>query len=153
MATTKKSSPKKTAPKKVPTAKAKPVTPKKTAAPAAGVLTPISPLSGTAPQSATAKPAIVTAPEAVLVGPSMRKKEIIDQVVARSGLKKRDVKPVIDHVLAVMGEALAEGRELVAPPFGRIKVHKVKDANKKKIFFAKVHQSTAPASSGPQDAG
>lgn len=94
-----------------------------------------------APAAAVAAPAVVEAPKPVMIGPAMRKKEIVDDVVARSGLKKRDVKPVVDHLLAVLGDAVSEGRELVIPPLGRIKVHKKKEAAKKTINFAKIHRN------------
>ena len=42
----------------------------------------------------------------------MRKKELIDLVVERSGLKKKDAKPIIEATLAILGGALADTREL-----------------------------------------
>jgi len=105
------------------------------------------------PSAPIAAPAVVNAPQAVVMGPAMRKKQIIDAVVERSGLKKRDVKPVLDHLLAVMGDALAEGKELVVPPMGRIKTHKKKQAAKKTIFFAKIHQNMTQKPVGDIDPG
>ena len=136
-----------TGPKK---ATAKPATRKtskvKTAETAASSKPPTSPLSGSASPSQAAQPTVVNAPTPMIAGTEMRKKELIEQVVMRSGMKKRDVKPLVDTLFAVMGEAVAEGRELIIPPFGRLKVHKQKITPKKKIFFAKVHQNIASAS-------
>ena len=106
---------------------------------------PTTPVSGSAPAAMTVNPSVIDRPVPMIVGPDIRKKEIIEEVVLRTGLKKRDVKPVIDSLLAVMGEALSEGREMVLPPFGRLKAHKQKTTLKKKIFFAKVHQNVMPA--------
>ncbi len=97
-----------------------------------------------APAAQSVKPSVVNAPEAVVVGPSLRKKELIDAVVQRTGLKKRDVRPVVESMLGVVGEALAEGRELVAQPLGKLKVHKKKTTSSKRILFAKVHQNLPP---------
>ncbi|MGB3244418.1 MAG: HU family DNA-binding protein [Sulfitobacter sp.] len=110
---------------------------------------PTSPMSGSAPEAQTATPTIVDGPRPMVVGAAMRKKEIIEQTVTRSGLKKRDVKPLVDTLLAVMGEAMADGRELVMPPFGRLKVHKQKTTQKKNIYFAKVHQNRPSVSAPP----
>lgn len=122
----------------------------KTPAGAAKAKAPTKPKTTGAPATIAAQPTVVDAPTAVIVGPVMRKKEIIDEVVLRSGLKKRDVKPVLDSILAVMGDAIGEGREMVLQPFGRLKVHRQKTTPKKKIFFAKVHQNAAPSISGPK---
>ena len=127
------------------TAAAKKPAAKKTAAKSGKTLKPTAPNSVPVPAAQKVKPAVVNAPQPVMMGPAMRKKEIIEAVVARSGLKKRDIKPAIDQLLAVMGEALADGRELVVPPLGRVKVHKKKDVAKKTIYFTKIHQNAAPA--------
>ncbi len=93
-----------------------------------------------------------------MVGPAMRKKEIIEEVVLRTGMKKRDVKPVIESMLSVLGEGLGQSRELVIPPLGRVKIHKQKTTPKKRILFAKVHQNIPqdakdePPASGPLEA-
>ncbi|WP_081625834.1 HU family DNA-binding protein [Yoonia vestfoldensis] len=57
----------------------------------------------------------------------LKKPDLLDQVVARSLLKKRDVKPALDAALALIGEALARGDELILPPLGKIRVVKTKD--------------------------
>ncbi len=91
------------------------------------------------------EPTVVDAPKAVIVGPMMRKKELIDQVVLRSGLKKKDVKPAVEMTLAVLGDALADNRELNLPPFGKLKVRREKQMNNGRIVVAKIRQSDPPA--------
>ncbi|MFD1341932.1 HU family DNA-binding protein [Litorisediminicola beolgyonensis] len=83
-------------------------------------------------------------PRALL--PEFKKKELIDAVVERSGLKKRDVKPVLEAALAVLGEALSEGRELNLEPFGKIKVQKVKQAAGAQVMVTRIRQSEPAAS-------
>lgn len=104
-------------------------------------LGPVTPVTGAAPAPApAAKPAVVNAPQSVILGPELRKKELIDDVVARSGIKKKDAKPVIEATLAAMGEALAEKRELVLRPFGKIKVRREKDMPNARVLTAKIRQ-------------
>ncbi|MEY8829067.1 HU family DNA-binding protein [Sedimentitalea sp. XS_ASV28] len=54
----------------------------------------------------------------------MKKKELIDLAVARSGIKKKDAKPVVEAMLAILGEAIADGRELNLQPFGKLRVNR-----------------------------
>lgn len=72
--------------------------------------------------------------------PELRKKELVDLAVERSGIKKRDAKPAIEAALAVLGEALSEGRELNLAPFGKMKVTRMKKAGNGQIINARVRQ-------------
>ncbi|THH39215.1 DNA-binding protein [Aliishimia ponticola] len=72
----------------------------------------------------------------------MRKKDLIDAVVERSGHKRRDVKAVIENTLAVLGEALAEDREMNLPPFAKLKVQRVKQQQSARVIVAKLRQQT-----------
>lgn len=92
------------------------------------------------PAAKKVAPTVVDAPQAVIVGPMMRKKELIDTVVARSGLKKKDVKPVVESILSVLGEALSDNRELNLPPLGRLKVRREKQLANGRIVVAKIRQ-------------
>lgn len=80
----------------------------------------------------------------------MRKKELTDTVVLRSGLKKKDVKPVVEMVLNVLGEALGDNRELNLPPFGRLKIRREKKLPNGRMVVAKIRQST-PSEKGAQN--
>ncbi|MFO8128065.1 HU family DNA-binding protein [Yoonia sp.] len=64
----------------------------------------------------------VTADEPRLI----KKPELLEEVVARTGLKKRDVKPAVEAALAVLGDALREGAEVNMPPLGKLRVVKTK---------------------------
>tara|TARA_R110002049_G_scaffold10127_1_gene50179 strand:- start:141902 stop:142411 length:510 start_codon:yes stop_codon:yes gene_type:complete len=114
---------------------------------------PVSPLgSQAAPASATATPTVVDAPQSVILGPVLRKKELIDSVVARSGIKKKDAKPVVEAMLEVLGEALGENRELILPPFGRIKVRKERMMPNGRVLITKIRQA-APGEKAKSDDG
>ena len=78
-------------------------------------------------------------------GITLRKKELIDLAVTRSGVRKRDAKPAIEAALAIIGEALAEGRELNLQPLGKLKVTRMKKGGNGQIINARVRQ--------PEDAG
>ncbi|KIN66391.1 DNA-binding protein HU [Sulfitobacter noctilucicola] len=116
-----------------------------TAKPKAADPAPVSAVTGDAPAAAkAAEPTIVDAPQPVIVGPMLRKKELVDTVVARSGLKKKDVKPAVEMVLTVLGEALGDNRDLNLPPLGRIKVRREKTLKNGRVVTAKIRQSTPP---------
>ncbi|MDO6592071.1 hypothetical protein DS901_06115 [Loktanella sp. D2R18] len=59
----------------------------------------------------------------------LKKPQLFNEVVARTGLKKRDVKPAVEAALAVIGEALARGEELILPPMGKTRIIKSKELN------------------------
>lgn len=81
----------------------------------------------------TAKPYVVdTTPaqtaeaEAVNVANIIKRKEFLDRVVERSGLKPKDVRPVLDATLATLGDAIVAGESLVLPPLGKMRVNRQK---------------------------
>ena len=117
------------------TTKAKPATSKTTAA--ASAVAKSAKAAG-----APATPTVVDSPRPVIVGPVMRKKELIDTVVERSGIKKKDAKPVIESMLEVLGEALGDNRELNLLPLGKFKVVNEKDLGNGKMMRVKVRQVT-----------
>ncbi len=104
-----------------------------------------SPRKSTADAKVTAPVAQADAPTtpmevATPTAPMLRRKELIDTVVARSGIKKKDAKPVVEAMLAVMGAALQEGRDLNVPPFGNLKVRRTKDMPNARVLTAKLRQ-------------
>ena len=58
----------------------------------------------------TPAPKKTAAPEAAKEsGVALKKSDLLDQVVARTNLKKRDVKPAVEAALALMSDALRDG--------------------------------------------
>ncbi|WP_425043815.1 HU family DNA-binding protein [Primorskyibacter sp. S87] len=98
-----------------------------------------------APKAATPLPKVVTLAEPVLTAPEMRKKELIEMVVERSGVKKRDAKPTVEALLAILGEALANGRELNLPPMGKLKVRRNEQKSGGRVLTCRVRQNEKPA--------
>ncbi len=57
----------------------------------------------------------------------VKKGELIDRIVTRTGLKKRDVKPAVEAAFAEMIDVLLLGKSLKLPPVGKIKMMNAKD--------------------------
>lgn len=109
------------------------------AAPAKAKVTAPAPA---APATDADKPKVVT-DTPVVAGPTLRKKEFIDRVVDRAGLKKKDVKPAVEAALAELGEAIARGEEVNLPPFGKLKVNREKDLANAQILICKLRRPKA----------
>ncbi len=90
-------------------------------------------------------PKTVAAPadDADVKAPSLKKTDLIARAADKSGLKKKDLKPATDAILAALSDALMAGEELVLPPLGRIKVIKSKDLPKGKMLTMKLKSPSA----------
>lgn len=107
---------------------------------------PTSPRSRSkAPAAAKVEPKLVETKAPVVSKPELRKQEMIDLVVARSGLKKKDAKPVVEAALAVLGEALAEGRELNLRPMGKLKISRREEKANGTVIICRVRQPVGQA--------
>lgn len=108
------------------------------------------PTATKATAAATAKapePVVVsTAAAPEVTAPDMKKKELVDLVVARAGVKKRDAKPAVEAALAILGEAIAEGRELNLPPLGKLRINRAEDKANGRVTICKLRQNKAPQS-------
>lgn len=98
----------------------------------------------------TPMPKVVTDEKPVSLDPAMRKKDLIDAVTLRSGIKRKDAKPVVEAMLAVLGEAIADGRELNLQPLGKVKINRTKLASNGRVITVRVRQSLS-YKSGPKD--
>ncbi len=125
-------------------------TPKTTATPkkAAAKKTTAKPAKATASKVA-AKPA--AAPKATVVetvkpkvaAAPVKKPELIERVMSETGMKKKDVKPVVEAMLHVLGRALVQGEELIVPPLGKVMVKNSKDLANATVMNIKVRQPNA----------
>ena len=106
--------------------------------------------STTAPQAT-----VVEAAKPVVAANLVKKPELIDRIVAESGMKKKDVKPVVEATLAVLAKTLVDGEELQVPPLGKVKINQMKDLANAKIIKLKIRHSTndtSAADTKPLDA-
>lgn len=81
-----------------------------------------------------------TAQEGADPSAPLKKQELIAQVVERSEVPKKHAKPVVEAMLAVLGEALGEGRELNLKPMGKVKRKRLKDTGKARVIVANIRQ-------------
>lgn len=65
-----------------------------------------------------------TAPQPAMV---VQKKDFVDRVVAATGAKKSEARPIIEATLEQLGAALSAGQTLAVPPLGRARVNLEKD--------------------------
>lgn len=154
MSTSAKSTPKPRTKSKTAASTAKSATSAKTPKSAAPAEAPLSALDGAAPPPAKrAEAAVVESPKSVIMGPVMRRKQLVDAVVERSGTKKKIAKPVVEAALHVLAEALADNRELALPPLGRVKIRKERKLANARILTIKLRQSLGADKAKPEDMG
>ncbi len=125
-------------PTKKATTAAKPAKKKYTKSAATAAKTP-APLAGVTAPEAASKP--VETPD-----PVMKKKDLIDRVVSRSGMKKKDVKPVVEAMLEVLGKSLANGEEMNIQPFGKVMIKRTKEMDNARMVVCRIRQRKASAS-------
>lgn len=75
-------------------------------------------------------------------GNELRKRELIDLVVARSDVKKKFVKPAVEAMLAILGEAISQERDLNLQPLGKLKVNRSADKGNGQVIICKLRRST-----------
>lgn len=95
------------------------------------------------PKAALGQPLVVETLSPVVISNELRKKELFELVVERSGMKKKDVKPVVEAMLAVLGDAFAEQREMNLQPLGKFKVQRGKELHDGRALVLKLRQKTA----------
>lgn len=73
------------------------------------------------------------------------KRELITQATARSGMKRRDVKPVVEAVLAALGDAISEGRDMNLQPFGKLRISRQKELDKAHLTTMRLRRPKKPS--------
>jgi len=94
------------------------------------------------PAAKAPEPKVVQLIDPVVSDPELKKKELVELVVERTGVKKRDAKPSVEAALAILGEAIAAGREMNLPPLGKIRINRTADHGNTKVTICKIRQST-----------
>ena len=103
------------------------------------------------PVAAKAKLSPVPAPVDVIVTPDMsdptlpepkmpelKKKELLEMVLEQGDFKKKHAKPVMDAVLAALRLALLDGRDMVLPPLGKVKLTRAKDTQGAQVVTCRI---------------
>lgn len=96
-------------------------------------------------------PIVVQETSPAVAAPQLKKQQLIEDVVERSGIKKKFAKPAIEAALAVLGEALADGRELNLRPLGKVKVQRTKTLSNGTVMVVRVRQPLAQEDRPVQD--
>lgn len=97
-----------------------------------------------APKVVVAPTLVTTEPapaEIVEKSPELKAKELVERVIAKNGMKRKDVKPVVETVLAVLGEAIANEETLNLQPMGRFVIKRTKDLPNAKVTTCRIRQS------------
>ncbi len=85
-------------------------------------------------------------------GSELKKRELIEMVVERSDIKKKYAKPVVEAMLDILGETVANGREMNLSPLGRIKYNRTKDTPQARVVVTKIRQNKSAGSAAPKPA-
>lgn len=133
------------APKSARASKAKPATTARKPAPK-----PAAAAAKPAPKPAP-KPTVVATASPVVAAPDLKKRELVDLVVERSGIKKKDAKPVVEAMLSVLGETVAAGRELNLQPFGKLRINRATEKATGRVVVCKLRQSAQAVTPPPAD--
>ncbi|MEJ5229584.1 MAG: DNA-binding protein HU [Pseudothermotoga sp.] len=78
----------------------------------------------------------------------MNKKELVDKVTKKAGLKKKDVKKVVDMVFETVADSLAKGEKVQLVGFGSFEVRKA--ASRKGVNPQTKKAITIPARKVPK---
>lgn len=73
----------------------------------------------------------------------LQKKDFVDRVVAASGARKADARPIIEATLAQLGKALSAGETLAVPPLGRARVNLERDQRGGEIITLRLRRRPA----------
>ena len=70
--------------------------------------------------------------------PEVTKKEMVDRMVAQSGMKKGDARRALEATMAAMSDALREGNNLSLAPLGKMKISRTKDTPNGKLVVLRI---------------
>jgi DNA-binding protein HU-alpha len=95
--------------------------------------------------TAARDPAVVTETPPHPHAGDLRKRDLLDAVIASSGVHKKHAKPVVEAMMHTLGTAIAEGRTIDLQPMGKIKPQRTKDGPGARVVIAKIRQNKAAA--------
>lgn len=76
----------------------------------------------------------------------VQKRDFVDRVVAMTGAKKSEARPIIEATLAQLGVALASGETLAVPPFGRARINRSRDMRGGEVITLRLRRRAAERS-------
>lgn len=78
--------------------------------------------------------------------PTVRRKEMVDRIVASTGKKPNEIKSVLDGVLEEIGNALSAGESLNLHPLGKVSVNRQKIFDDREVLICKIRRKIEPVS-------
>lgn len=70
----------------------------------------------------------------------VKRRDFVERVAARSGMRANQVRPVMDAVLNELAEALLNGESLNVDPLGRIQVNRRKDGGNADVLICRLRR-------------
>lgn len=89
----------------------------------------------------TDSPPALPEPHAALV---VNKRDFIDRVVAATGARRSDARPIIEATLAQLGMVLSSGQTLAVPPLGRARINLERDARGGDVITLRLRRRPGP---------
>lgn len=96
--------------------------------------------AGVSTPAAAVEAAVETVKMAKDTGPKIRRKEMVERIVATTGKKPNEIKSVLDGVLLELGKAISAGENLNLHPFGNITVNRQKKFDDREIIICKIRR-------------
>jgi DNA-binding protein HU-alpha len=97
------------------------------------------------PGAAKAAPGAARAPQAPR---KLSRRDLLTDAVARTGMSRGDLRRALDGILGAMNAALAEGRDMDLPPFGRVRPKRVKEARGGEVHVCRIKLDPGGAGAG-----
>ncbi|MTH33666.1 DNA-binding protein [Paracoccus limosus] len=70
----------------------------------------------------------------------LQKRQFLNAVALRSGLRPAQIKEVVEATLAELGDAIASGQTLALPPLGRARVNRQKDVSGSEVIVLRLRR-------------
>lgn len=70
----------------------------------------------------------------------VKRKEMVERIAARSGVKPNQIKNVLDAILQELGDALSNGEVVDLQPLGKIRVNRQKDLPNAEVLICKLRR-------------
>ena len=82
--------------------------------------------------------------------PELTKKEMVERMVAQSGMKKGDARRALEATMSALSDALREGNNLSLAPLGKMKISRTKETPNGKLVVLRVKLKD-PVPTQPKD--
>ncbi|MEM7471024.1 MAG: HU family DNA-binding protein [Pseudomonadota bacterium] len=95
-------------------------------------------------KAATKRPAVIKSPELpVAAAPEaatgeVNKRELVERLMAETGMKKGQARGALEAVLGTLGQVLSEGKHISAAPLGKVKLVRKKDTPNGELVVLRV---------------